>query len=205
MFKLFNQRFEKRMEEEPKWVAFLDPRIAGQMSHLKKGERKLAIGDLITAAAELSGEIAPTCQTDNAITQADNDDFMTGYLFEKKRRKSMSTPVTAKCRREVNKYLAEIDAADAEGSDDEDPIKNPFDWWRGNQHKYCYLSRLARKWLGTVATSVASERAFSNSGNIVTVRRCSLAPELVRDLVFIAENSHRIQQQQTSFTSRKKK
>ncbi|KAG6609418.1 uncharacterized protein IUM83_00139 [Phytophthora cinnamomi] len=74
------------------------------MSHLKKGEKNLAIEDLINAAAELSGEIAPTCQTDKALTQADNDDFMTGYLFGKKRRKSTTTPETAKCRREDKRY-----------------------------------------------------------------------------------------------------
>ncbi|EGZ29731.1 hypothetical protein PHYSODRAFT_309939 [Phytophthora sojae] len=42
-----------------------------------------------------------------------------------------------------------------------------------------------------VRTSVPSERAFSTSGNIITAKRRSLTPELVRDLVFIAENSKR--------------
>eukprot|EP00644_Phytophthora_capsici_P014407 jgi/Phyca11/98522/e_gw1.3.1057.1 len=43
----------------------------------------------------------------------------------------------------------------------------------------------------TLADQIPSERAFSTSGNIVTVKRASLAPELARDLVFITENMRR--------------
>ncbi|OWY97475.1 hypothetical protein PHMEG_00031980 [Phytophthora megakarya] len=91
----------------------------------------------------------------------------------------------ARCRRGLKRYLAEV-AIDSDESDKSEPIKNPFDWWKRNQHKYRNLSRV-----GTVATSVASERAFSTGENIVTATRCSLAPDLVIDLVFIAENTRR--------------
>jgi hAT family C-terminal dimerisation region len=64
-----------------------------------------------------------------------------------------------------------------------------FEWWKTHGRQFPLMQRLARKWLGCVATSVPSERAFSTSGNVVTVRRCSLTPELVQDLVFIAQNS----------------
>ncbi|OWY93488.1 hypothetical protein PHMEG_00037107 [Phytophthora megakarya] len=40
-----------------------------------------------------------------------------------------------------------------------------------------------------LATSVPSERAFSTSGNIITAKRCLLAPELFHNLAFIAENA----------------
>lgn len=33
-----------------------------------------------------------------------------------------------------------------------------------------------------------SERAFSKSGNVVTTRRCSLAPDIIRDTLFVSEN-----------------
>ncbi|EGZ11392.1 hypothetical protein PHYSODRAFT_412203, partial [Phytophthora sojae] len=65
---------------------------------------------------------------------------------------------------------------------------NPFWWWKVNGDNYPNLRKLARKWLGAVATSVPSERAFSTSGNIITVKRSSLKPTMVRDLVFMAEN-----------------
>ncbi|OWY91696.1 hypothetical protein PHMEG_00039622, partial [Phytophthora megakarya] len=65
----------------------------------------------------------------------------------------------------------------------------PCEWWRFNRNKFPSLSKLARKWLGVVASSVPSERAFSTAGCVVTVKRGSLAPAFVRDLVFIAENT----------------
>jgi hypothetical protein len=65
---------------------------------------------------------------------------------------------------------------------------DPFLWWKNNHSKYPLIAKLARKWLGTVATSVPSERAFSTSGNTVTAKRCSLSLGLVRDVVFISEN-----------------
>ncbi|EGZ09480.1 hypothetical protein PHYSODRAFT_433141, partial [Phytophthora sojae] len=54
--------------------------------------------------------------------------------------------------------------------------------------KFPILAALARKWLGCIATSVPSERAFSKSGNVVTSKRCSLDPETVRDILFVGEN-----------------
>lgn len=68
---------------------------------------------------------------------------------------------------------------------------DPFTWWAGNRGAYTQLSLLARKWLGAVATSVPPECAFSSSGNIITAKRSTLTPELVQDLVFIAENTRR--------------
>ncbi|OWZ07605.1 Zinc finger BED domain-containing hypothetical protein [Phytophthora megakarya] len=41
--------------------------------------------------------------------------------------------------------------------------KGPLVWWHVNGSKYPNLSLFARKWLGAVATSVSSERAFSTS------------------------------------------
>ncbi|KAK1932211.1 putative AC transposase [Phytophthora citrophthora] len=193
LLSLFTNRFDDRMISEPKWVAFLDPRIAGQMPHLRDDERQEAMDDLVAATAELAGDHLPVFPGETQTSDDDDDDFINQLLYGRKRRvrsNHNTTPIVAKCRRELKRYLAEV-AIDSDESDESEPIKNPFDWWKGNQHKYRNLSRVARKWLGTVATSVASERAFSTSGNVVTAKRCSLAPDLVRDLVFIAENARR--------------
>ncbi|KAK1938996.1 putative AC9 transposase [Phytophthora citrophthora] len=193
LLSLITNRFDDRMISEPKWVAFLDPRIAGQMPHLRDDERQEAMDDLVAATAELAGDHLPVFPGETQTSDDDDDDFINQLLCGRKRRVSSNyntTPIVAKCRREFKRYLAEV-AIDSDESDESEPIKNPFDWWKGNQHKYRNLSRVARKWLGTIATSIASERAFSTSGNIVTAKRCSLAPDLVRDLVFIAENARR--------------
>lgn len=66
---------------------------------------------------------------------------------------------------------------------------DPLVWWKNNQHRYPFLSKLARKYLCIPATSAPSERVFSSSGNIVTNRRSNLTPDIVKSLVFLHHNS----------------
>lgn len=86
-----------------------------------------------------------------------------------------------RCEAEFFHYLKAAESV----REEDDPLL----WWRVNCAKFPTLSVLARKWLRCVATSVPSERAFSTGGNVVTAKRCSLAPAFVRDAVYIAENS----------------
>jgi hypothetical protein len=66
--------------------------------------------------------------------------------------------------------------------------EDPLLWWRVNGCNFPVLSRLAQKYLSMCATSAASERLFSISGNLVTSRRSSICPERVNKLVFLACN-----------------
>ena len=52
---------------------------------------------------------------------------------------------------------------------------------------YLY-SHLARKYLCSCATSVASERTFSTAENIITNARSLLKPEKANQLIFLAKN-----------------
>ena len=63
-------------------------------------------------------------------------------------------------------------------------------WWKNEQSKYPRLSKLARRFLSAMSTSVPCERAFSTSGWIVNKRRTSLTGSHVSDLSFISCNSH---------------
>ena len=54
--------------------------------------------------------------------------------------------------------------------------------------KYPFISQLAQKYLSICATSSASERLFSTSGNVVTPSRSSLKPDKVNMLTFLAKN-----------------
>lgn len=65
---------------------------------------------------------------------------------------------------------------------------NTLLWWKMNQDNYPLLSTLARKFLCVPATSVASERAFSTAGNIVSCRRTCLKPDMVNMLLFLNRN-----------------
>ena len=53
---------------------------------------------------------------------------------------------------------------------------------------YPNLWLLAEQYLAIPATSAPSERAFSTAGNLVTMRRCRLKPDLVQACVFLNEN-----------------
>lgn len=66
----------------------------------------------------------------------------------------------------------------------EDPLK----WWKLHKVNFPRLCKLAQKYLGIQATSSASERAFSASGNVVSNHRSCLKPEKVDMLVFLAKN-----------------
>jgi hypothetical protein len=60
---------------------------------------------------------------------------------------------------------------------------NPLTWWKENSMKFPVLSRVAADYLSILASSVPSERAFSNAGNFVSERRCNLLPESIESLM----------------------
>jgi len=64
----------------------------------------------------------------------------------------------------------------------------PLVWWRREAIHLPILSSLAKKYLCICATSVASERAFSTGGNIVTNKRNCLKLHVVDQMVFLAKN-----------------
>ena len=90
-----------------------------------------------------------------------------------------SIPVEAKIRKEVEDYLLATKP---------DPESNPLDWCKFHAELYPTLAQLAKKYLCIPAASSASERVFSSSGHIVSKNRCSLKPEKVNMLVFLAKN-----------------
>jgi hypothetical protein len=65
---------------------------------------------------------------------------------------------------------------------------SPLLWWKKNCDCFKHLAELAKKYLCIAATSVASERVFSTSGNVVSAKRSRLDPDTVNQLTFLAKN-----------------
>lgn len=88
-------------------------------------------------------------------------------------------------------------------SDEETPVDNaverykvepsasldqcPLKWWSEHTAVYGKMAHIARKYLGTPATTVPCERLFSLAGHIVQKRRSSLSPENVNNLVCLSD------------------
>ena len=58
-------------------------------------------------------------------------------------------------------------------------------WWKDHQQQFPLLSYLARVVFAVPAASSKSEQVFSVAGNIVTLKRASLNPEKVEQLIVI--------------------
>lgn len=66
-----------------------------------------------------------------------------------------------------------------------DRKKDPLIWWADRQKIYPWLSKLAKKHLCIVATSVPCERVFSKAGQVVTERRNRLKDKNVEQILFL--------------------
>lgn len=62
---------------------------------------------------------------------------------------------------------------------------DPLDWWRTRHVNYRYLPVLARHYLAIQASSVASERLFSDAGNLVSKKRTGLSSAMIADLLYV--------------------
>ncbi|OWZ02710.1 hypothetical protein PHMEG_00025686 [Phytophthora megakarya] len=186
MLDLFNLRFSELEKSDLAWITLLDPCMVKQMPHLTTATIPRACEDLVRAAIAMAAEEHNTPfnrrshvgDTNNAVVFD-----LHGFLYGSQGSEAPQTD-WIQLTEELRMYLADAKRSATDRT-------SPFDWWRTRKTVYPNLSMLARKWLGVVATSVPSERAFSTSGNVVSVKRASLTPRMVRDIVFVSENWHR--------------
>lgn len=196
LLRLFRDRFTVQ-DTQLQWTSYLDPRFS-EMSHLAPDERASAHQRLINAAVIVAKSRAPSEGLDQPqpstdpqlLSPAKNMSRLMSTMYGgKAKSKTAAAPgeratdaqLRMRCESEFVLYLKDAELVSHK--------QDPLEWWRANALKYPVLAELARQWLCCVATSVPSERAFSRGGNVVTAKRCALTPEIVRDTIFIAENS----------------
>ena len=71
-------------------------------------------------------------------------------------------------------------------------LANPLRWWKDHAERFPYLAKLARKYQATPASSVYSERLFSEYGNIFEEKRARLLPKTGEKLLFLHHNIKRL-------------
>ena len=113
---------------------------------------------------------------------------LVAFLKKQSTESSESTGETSHSRSPLQKLKAEIEAYKLSPMLEIESEETPLQWWKAHDTTYPVLSKLARKFLCMCATSCASERLFSTSGNIITPTRATLKPHKVNMLVFLAKN-----------------
>ena len=73
-------------------------------------------------------------------------------------------------------------------SDENFESTDPLLFWKLNENRYKELSKLARKYLGVLASSAAVERMFSIAGHVFHTKRRRMGQLLFSALVFLKLN-----------------
>jgi zinc finger BED domain-containing protein 1 (E3 SUMO-protein ligase ZBED1) len=165
-------------------ATLLDPRYKNLDCIDDENEKQQLIQQLYIEYNELKPE-SNTNQNENQIVDLTNDISLTrsyqGYkhhrLLKGKRKNVLSKDHYL--LDEVKSYLELSLAPENE---------NPLEWWKVRMQAFPYLSKLALKYLSIPASSVSSERLFSDAGNIINQKRTRLNCNLVAKMLFLKRN-----------------
>ena len=145
-------------------VSCLDPRFS-KLKFLPSRERADVYTDLGRTSNFYQGVVQEEEEQD-AVPKVPKPDSLLEY-HESGIDSNGSSPATAsdQVEKEIVQYKAEVEI---------DSTADPLAWWKLHHHRYPLLSVLERKFLCITATSVPSERLFSEAGTIVDKKRCSV-------------------------------
>lgn len=92
-------------------------------------------------------------------------------------------PASSGRRHEVTDYFSMGNVITAENTTPRDILR----WWKAHCNRFPRLSLLAQKYHCIQASSVASERVFSQVRDVIDLKRTRLKPDIVRGLMILNE------------------
>ena len=139
------------------------------------------------AASQTSNEMTPanssTTQEESRVTEEEDIWSSLYKSFTQAAQQEQQTPAedstVQTLTREMDDYL-QLPLLDRNSSE--------LDWWKQHTGQFPYLCVLAKKFLATPASSVYSERLFSEYGNIFEEKRSRLLPTTGEKLLFLHHN-----------------
>lgn len=155
-------------QDEGMIATLLDPRCKSLdfADELQKIRTKDLLKEIYN---EKKQELGMTQQASQARPQVNNS--LLQFIFANRHRRTQPD--------EVERYIM-IEEADIDIC--------PFKWWASQASNFPILSELAKKYLSIPATSAASERLFSDAGNVMTAKRTNLLPSTFEHLIFCKRN-----------------
>jgi len=153
--------------------SFFDPRFKS-LDFINSQEKYNSITNELKAEFEIFKQDDDT----SVIFDKNIDDLPTamGSFWRKKNAK-----IAAPIKDEFQHYLNVLELPALEEYD-------PYTWWLTNKNQYPILHKLAMKYLSIPATSVPSERLFSDAKNLITPQRTRLDSYLIDQLMFLKRN-----------------
>ncbi|GBB86714.1 hypothetical protein RclHR1_01310010 [Rhizophagus clarus] len=157
--------------------SFLDPRFKS-LDFVSQEMREKIINQLQTEYKVLKNDLIPSIPVRSNENQSN---LTTMGSFWKKKNKRNVTPI----KNEVQHYLnlPELPALEEYDS---------FTWWTTNKAQYPILYKMAMKNLSIPATSVPSERLFSDANNLVTPQRTRLDSSIINKIMFLKRNREHV-------------
>ena len=97
------------------------------------------------------------------------------------------TNLLNQCQVEMEAYLAD-QGIKLRKKDNKKEYNDPLDWWKQHENKYPTVAALAEKFLCIPASSAPSERIWSRTSQVVSIRRACLGEDVASGIVFVKEN-----------------
>lgn len=141
----------------------------------------------VTTVSTTTTETSTSSGTGNASGWLSYDEVLSSFATAPQQSNLQPSLVSAVHEAEVNVYLKEanLKVFKAVGKSDRN---DPWIWWKNNRNRFPNLAPHVLKYLSSPASSVYSERVFSEAGNVYEAKRNRLGPDTAGKLTYLKHN-----------------